>query len=404
MLPPIERVHVDPSLPLVTIVTPSYNHARFIAETIESVLSQDYPNIEYIVMDGASKDDTAGVVAPYEDRLTFISEKDRGQSHAINKGFQMARGQIVAWLNSDDLFLPGAIRRAVEAFVRNPKLGFVYGKGFQVDVEGKVISEFHVAQEFDLWKLVHLSDYVLQQTAFFRRSVFETVGWLDESLYYGMDWEIFMRIGKATPVEFLPYEMGSIREHGEAKTSVGGLRRVRELRDVMRRHSGDAWPPGTFVYGLPVVRDLAVEAIARRLPPGFLRRKLTNAAIRATNALAWQILSRASGHWADGWAGRRVRLMLAPSDSPFVRLAVELPEWMPFDRQRLHLHANGRTIARESFGHGRFEIDIVLDEADRGRALTLKLDAERSFRPSRLGASTDRRALSYLLHAVTTPG
>src|SRR5579864_7213135 len=99
--------------PLVTIVTPSYNQGRFIRATIESVLSQDYPSIEYIIMDGGSTDETAAVVGEYKGRLTFISEHDRGQSHAINKGFRMARGEIVSWLNSDDIILPGAVSHAV---------------------------------------------------------------------------------------------------------------------------------------------------------------------------------------------------------------------------------------------------------------------------------------------------
>src|SRR5215831_19568911 len=101
--------------PIVTVVTPSYNQGSFIRATIESVLSQDYPNVEYIIMDGGSTDETGSVAKDYASRLTFISEKDRGQSHAINKGFHMARGSIVAWLNSDDTYLPGAIRHGVEA-------------------------------------------------------------------------------------------------------------------------------------------------------------------------------------------------------------------------------------------------------------------------------------------------
>src|SRR5690349_15995087 len=107
--------------PLVTVVTPSYNQGQFIRATIESVLSQDYPHVEYIIMDGGSTDETAAVVKDYASRLTFISEKDRGQSHAINKGFARARGKVLSWLNSDDLYLPGAIRTAVDGFARNPQ-------------------------------------------------------------------------------------------------------------------------------------------------------------------------------------------------------------------------------------------------------------------------------------------
>src|SRR5947209_8247056 len=117
--------------PLVTVVTPSLNQGQFIRATIESVLSQDYPNFEYIIMDAGSTDETAAVVKDYASRLTFISEKDRGQSHAINKGFRMARGEVLSWLNSDDTFLPGSIRTAVTGFLRNPAAGAVYGEGYQ---------------------------------------------------------------------------------------------------------------------------------------------------------------------------------------------------------------------------------------------------------------------------------
>src|SRR5450432_4663135 len=122
--------------PLVTVVTPSYNQGHFIRATIESVLSQDYPQVEYIIMDGGSTDQTASVVRDYASRLTFISEKDRGQSHAINKGFQMAKGSILAWLNSDDFYLPGSIGTAVDSLQGNAAAGAVYGEGYLIDRSG----------------------------------------------------------------------------------------------------------------------------------------------------------------------------------------------------------------------------------------------------------------------------
>src|SRR6266536_2375942 len=115
--------------PLVTIVTPSFNQGSFIRATIESVLSQDYAEVEYIIMDGGSTDATASVVKDYASRLTFISEKDRGQTHAINKGFKLARGQLLAYLNSDDVYLPGMIRTAIQGFQKNPGAGVFYEKG-----------------------------------------------------------------------------------------------------------------------------------------------------------------------------------------------------------------------------------------------------------------------------------
>ena len=183
--------------PLVSIVTPSYNQGPFIRATIESVLSQDYPDIEYIIMDGGSTDETASVVKDYSSRLTWISEKDRGQSHAINKGFQMAKGSVVAWMNSDDVYLPGAVSRGTAELVANPRFGAVYGEGYLIDRVGKITKRFPVTEPFNLWKLVHLSDYILQQTVFFRCSVFDDIGWVDEDLHYVMDWDLLIRIGEA---------------------------------------------------------------------------------------------------------------------------------------------------------------------------------------------------------------
>jgi len=211
-------------VPVVTVVTPSYNQGCFIRATIESVLSQKYPHLEYIVMDGGSTDETAAVVKEYSSRLTFISERDRGQSHAINKGFQMARGSVLAWLNSDDLYLPGSIHAAVDAFDRNPSAGAVYGEGYLIDSAGKSASRFPWTQTFDLWRLTYLSDYILQQTVFFRRAALDEVGYLNECLHYTMDWDILIRLGKRYPVEYIPAYMACLREHPEAKTFAGGKR------------------------------------------------------------------------------------------------------------------------------------------------------------------------------------
>jgi glycosyltransferase involved in cell wall biosynthesis len=126
------------SYPLVTIVTPSYNQANFLEETIQSVLSQDYPNLEYIIIDGGSTDSSVDLIRKYEDRLAgWISEEDSGQAEAINKGFERATGEIVAWINSDDYYLPGAIRSAVEALEAHPECGFVYGDAVSINGAGE---------------------------------------------------------------------------------------------------------------------------------------------------------------------------------------------------------------------------------------------------------------------------
>src|SRR5258708_7362828 len=221
----------------VSIITPSFNQGKFIRATIESVLSQDYPNVEYIIMDGGSTDETAAVVKDYASRLTFISENDRGQSHAINKGFRMARGSILAWLNSDDVYLPGAIRKGVQAFSCTPPPGAVYGEGYLIDREGTITCRFPHTIPLNLWRLTYLSDYILQQSVFFGKDVLDEVGCRDEDLHYSMDGELLIRIEKKYPLRYIPEYIGCLRESAEAKTSRGGARRVREIRDMLRRHT-----------------------------------------------------------------------------------------------------------------------------------------------------------------------
>ncbi len=163
--------------PLVSIVTPSYNHGLYIEATIQSVLQQDYPNLEYIVIDGGSQDDTVEILKRYGDRLCWISEPDHGQADAINKGFRMARGEILAWLNSDDTYLPGAVRQAVEYFQKHPDTSMVYGEGQHVDAAGHII-EPYTTEPFDYQRLSERC-FICQPTVFFRAHVFRDIGPLD---------------------------------------------------------------------------------------------------------------------------------------------------------------------------------------------------------------------------------
>lgn len=254
--------------PLVTVVTPSLNQGGFIRATIESVLSQDYDRLEYLVVDGGSTDQTANVVSDYSSRLTFVTESDRGQSHAINKGFRRTRGEYVAWLNSDDVFLPGAVRRAVAGLEQHRHLGAVYGEGYLMDRAGKLTGRFPHTRPFDFPRLVYLSDYILQQTVFFRRSVFDQIGYLDEDLHYVMDWDILIRVAKRFALGYLPEYMACLREYPEAKSFAGGAPRIAEIRRIMIRHTGLRFAPGYVNYGLEAYKPLWcnwIEAHAPRL-------------------------------------------------------------------------------------------------------------------------------------------
>jgi len=384
------------ALPLVTVITPSFNQARFIRATIESVLSQDYPNIEYIIMDGASTDGTSGVVAPYSNRLTFISEKDRGQADAINKGLRMARGSIVAYLNSDDLFLPGAVSAAVTTLAANPELGAVYGEGYRIDADGNVIARFEVTEEFNLWKLVNVSDYILQQTVFWRRSVFDTIGFFDLDLHYGLDWEILMRTGKRYVMEYIPQFMGCLREYPEAKTSAGGAQRFREIARILRAHSSYRFPPAYFIYGLDTYEKIA----CRRIPSLFgwwprLARKLERSVTRISHEIIGREAVHSQGMYSDGWASTRVRYMLPPGNGRYVEIAVTLPPG-PLERQSIVVR-NGRTVlARESFGTGTFRLNVPVPQDLWDSTLSFTIEAARHFVPG----SADKRRLCYILERV----
>ena len=169
--------------PLVTIVTPSFNQVEYLEQTLNSVLGQDYPNLEYLVVDGGSTDGSLEVIRKYEDRLAWwVSEPDHGQADAINKGFARATGKYVAWLNSDDLYFPGAIRKAVETLEQSPHIGLVYGNLLSINARGEHVNSIRY-QQYALEDLLAFQ-IIGQPTVFMRRSTLEEVGYLSEEYHY----------------------------------------------------------------------------------------------------------------------------------------------------------------------------------------------------------------------------
>ena len=206
---------VDARLPLVSVVTPSLNQGAFIEETIRSVLDQDYPRIEHIVVDGGSTDGTIDVLRR-QSHLRWVSQPDGGQADAVNKGFGMARGEIFGWLNSDDMYLPGAVSAAVEALLASGS-ALVHGGWRRIDASGRVINEV-AAVPFDLRRQLNYANLVAQPGALFTREAFEAVGGLDVSYRYAMDYELFLRIGERFPVRHVDRTLGVYRYHPESKT------------------------------------------------------------------------------------------------------------------------------------------------------------------------------------------
>jgi len=224
--------------PLVSIVTPSYNQAAYLEETIISVLDQDYQNLEYIIVDGGSNDGSLEIIEKYANELAWwVSESDLGQTDAINKGFSRAKGEILAWINSDDAYLPGAISEAVEFLDSHPGIGLVYGDANLVDEGGEVIGRFP-ARQTDNRRLMRGYVHIPQQAAFFRADIWRIVGPLDPSFYFAMDYDLWVRISQQSPIEYYPRLWANFRLHSDAKSIEADDRCWPEMVRVHRREGG----------------------------------------------------------------------------------------------------------------------------------------------------------------------
>jgi len=245
--------------PKITIVTPSYNQGRFIAETIESVIGQEGDfHIEYLIMDGGSTDDSVEVIKRYDRLLkegkwpvrclgvtySWTSGKDRGQADAVNRGFRAATGEILGWLNSDDTYMPGALKKAAAYFKARKDVGMVYGEGCHIKDTGEVI-ERYPTEPFDRERLAETC-FICQPTVFLRREVLEKAGYLDEDLHYCMDYEYWMRVSRACGIGYLPVHLANTRFYAGTKTMSGRIEVCNEAIKVLKRHYGHV--PGTWIF------------------------------------------------------------------------------------------------------------------------------------------------------------
>lgn len=235
--------------PLVSIITPSFNQVNFLEDTIRSVLEQDYPNIEYIVIDGGSTDGSVEVIRKYADRIAYwVSEKDKGQTDAVNKGFAVAHGSVLGWLNSDDTYKPGAIAEAVDFLENHPKIGLVYGDLDFIDEKGRTIGKFPAAQT-NLKKLRRGFVHIPQPAAFFRADLWREVAPLDPSFFFAMDYDLWVRLAAQTNFHYLAGNTwANFRLHSGAKTISADDRCWPEMLRVHYRDGGKPWAPIVLKY------------------------------------------------------------------------------------------------------------------------------------------------------------
>lgn len=227
---------VTDELPLVSVVTACLNMGEFLRETVESVLAQDYPRIEYIVMDGGSTDQTLAILREYEGRLQFWSESDSGAADAVNRGFHRSHGSIFAFLNADDTYLPGAVSTAVDKLLRHPEAAVVYGEGCWVDRDGRTLGTYPT-RCFDP-ELLREECFVCQPASFIRRAAFDAVGMLDPALQYSFDYDLWIRIARVYSMQKTDEFLATSRMHKDSKT-VGERRQVlAETVRMLRGHYG----------------------------------------------------------------------------------------------------------------------------------------------------------------------
>ena len=223
--------------PLVSIVTPTYNQSAFLRETIESVLAQDYPYIEHIVIDDGSTDDTPRVLSEYTGKVDWERQPNMGQTPTINKGWQRSKGEIVTWLNSDDTLLPSSVGTAVEYLQRRPEVGIVFGDTLFTEPSGAPIERSKAREDFDYTRfVVECENPIAQPSAFIRRTVVDDVGLLDPHYYYFMDWDYWLRAGARHTIQYTPELFSTYRLHPESKTVAQAAKAAPELEGMYDKY------------------------------------------------------------------------------------------------------------------------------------------------------------------------
>jgi len=230
------------SLPRISIVTPSYNQGKFLEETIKSVLGQEYPELEYIIIDGGSCDDSVDIIRSYGNLLSYwVSERDSGQSDAINKGFERSSGSILCWLNSDDYLLPGALHEIAQRYSDNPECDVFVGLGQFISPDGNVIATEPLDKTPDLLSLLnwHEGGRIMQPSCFFTRRAWLACGPLDTSLNYAMDLDLWLKFAENFKFNSIQRAMSCARLHSEAKTTANSNRALVDSCIVLLKHGGE---------------------------------------------------------------------------------------------------------------------------------------------------------------------
>jgi glycosyltransferase involved in cell wall biosynthesis len=285
----------------LSIITPSYNQGRYIERTIQSVLSQEIADLEYWVLDGGSQDDTVSILEHYSKQLQYHSAKDAGQADAVNKGLRLATGDIIGWLNSDDIYYPNAFKKIMDYFASHPDVDVVYGDAYHIDQNDRVI-ELYPTEAWDLQRFKKTC-FISQPSVFFRRRILQKHGYLNDSLHFCLDYEYWLRLAlQGVKFGYLKEIIAGSRLYPETKTLSAPLTAQREALSMLHRHLGSVSPEWLLTYSITVIKH---KTRLRYPGPLFL--------LSAWLVTCYQIL-----HWSGG-----LQAVKGLFSIPFAMLAIK---------------------------------------------------------------------------------
>ncbi len=391
--------------PKIGIVTPTYNMGHYLEETIQSILTQDYPHLDYVVMDGGSKDQTVEILKKYEGRLRWRSEKDKGQGDAINKGWHNTTGDLFTFLNADDTYLPGALATMARHFRDKPDAGLIYGEAYHVHEDGKIIDRYHT-DPFDIATLGQQC-YICQPAAFMLREAFSNVGMINAGLQIALDYELWMRIAKLYPIYKVDEYLATSRMYRDNKTLANRRRVYQEILGSVRAHYG--YVPFEWINGYACyLIDRKDQFFDRSKPslashglslilgsyhnPRQLRRYFADWGKSTGFAGSFE------GRWDDGWISKRyLKSVLLSATADRIRITGQ--HVAPRSKGlKLTFKLDGVTVAQTSVQHhGPFEVVIPCGAPLRGKQCQLAIEANRTWSPK---ANGEFRKLSCRIDAV----
>ncbi|MBV8226024.1 MAG: glycosyltransferase [Verrucomicrobia bacterium] len=282
----------------LAVVTPSFNQGKYIRQTIESVLAQRVQNLQYMVIDGGSTDETVEVLGSFGGKLKWISEPDRGTADAINKGFHSVGGEVLGWLNSDDIYYDGALESVQEFFEKNPDVDVVYGDADHIDADGSFIEKYPT--EPWSWERFHEVCFISQPAAFFRRRVFERFGALDVRYPHCVDYELWIRWAKSGAIfQHLPKTLAATRLHAEAKTVAKRLACHEDINNILRNHLGKVPERWVLNYAYAAADDRGVRREQQLRFASALVKESVVASARWNRGLEWNLVKTLGGLMGD---------------------------------------------------------------------------------------------------------